>query len=743
MTKSVEGLASFVAGGGAVESSVFREMVEILPVAIYTTDAEGRLTYFNAEAVKLSGRVPELGTDQWCVTWKIFLPDGTPLPHDQCPMAVALKGGEVPNGIECIAERPDRTRFWFSPCPAVLRNAQGQIVGGINLLFDITDRKNAEIEATENFRAIVAATPECVTIVASDGNLLFMNAPGLVMLGARSPEEIIGKSVYELIAPEYRETFRDFHRRVCLGEEGVLEFDSVGLRGERRRMETHAAPLRHTDGTIVHLAVSHDITERKQAEHDALLLGAIVDSSDDAIISKNLDSTITSWNKSAERLFGYTASETIGQPVTILIPPDRLDEEPRILDRLKRGERVDHFETVRQTKDGRLIDISLTISPVKDGRGNIIGASKIARDVSERRRMEEALRASQASFRQLADSMPHMVWTARPDGYLDYYNERWYEFTGFGREDSSENLWERIVHPDDLQRVGEAWGEALKSGNPYTIECRLWDQTEKRWRWFLGRALPIRDAEGNVAKWFGSSTDIDDQKRTEDDLRRANADLEQFAFSATHDLQEPLRAIKIYSELLTKTCGSAIQGEGQQYLGHLRGGASRMETLVRDLLSYTKVSQFERPEDYADAGEALNSALANLSSAIQEVEAEITSDPLPSVRLHEAHVQQLFQNLIGNAIKYRSPDRRPRVHVSADRQGNEWVFAISDNGIGIAPDYSETIFGLFKRLHTNDEYSGTGIGLAICRRIVERYDGRIWVESEAGKGSTFRFSITI
>ena len=743
MTKSVEGLASFVAGGGAVESSVFREMVEILPVAIYTTDAEGRLTYFNAEAVKLSGRVPELGTDQWCVTWKIFLPDGTPLPHDQCPMAVALKGGEVPNGIECIAERPDRTRFWFSPCPAVLRNAEGQIVGGINLLFDITDRKNAEIEATENFRAIVAATPECVTIVASDGNLLFMNAPGLVMLGARSPEEIIGKSVYELIAPEYRETFRDFHRRVCLGEEGVLEFDSVGLRGERRRMETHAAPLRHTDGTIVHLAVSHDITERKQAEHDALLLGAIVDSSDDAIISKNLDSTITSWNKSAERLFGYTASETIGQPVTILIPPDRLDEEPQILDRLKRGERVDHFETVRQTKDGRLIDISLTISPVKDGRGNIIGASKIARDVSERRRMEEALRASQASFRQLADSMPHMVWTARPDGYLDYYNERWYEFTGFGREDSSENLWERIVHPDDLQRVGEAWGEALKSGNPYTIECRLWDQTEKRWRWFLGRALPIRDAEGNVAKWFGSSTDIDDQKRTEDDLRRANADLEQFAFSATHDLQEPLRAIKIYSELLTKTCGPAIQGEGQQFLGHLRGGASRMEMLVRDLLSYTKVSQFERPEDYADAGEALNSALANLSSAIQEVEAEITSDPLPSVRLHEAHVQQLFQNLIGNAIKYRSPDMRPRVHVSVDRQGNEWVFAISDNGIGIAPDYSETVFGLFKRLHTNDEYSGTGIGLAICRRIVERSNGRIWVESEAGKGSTFRFSIPI
>ena len=739
--KNVQALTSFVAGVGTLANSVFREMVEILPVAIYTTDAEGRLTYFNAAAVKLSGRVPELGTDHWCVTWKLFLPDGTPLPHDQCPMAVALKGGEVPNGIECIAQRPDGTRFWFSPCPVVLRNAEGQIVGGINLLFDITERKNAELEATENFRAIVAATPECVKIVASDGTLLFMNAPGLLVLGARSPEEVIGKSVYDLIAPEYRETFREFHQRVCLGEDGSLEFDAIGLRGERRHMETHAAPLHHTDGTIVHLAITHDITERRRAEHDALLLGAIVDSSDDAIISKNLEGIITSWNKSAERLFGFTAIETIGQPVTILIPPDRLGEEPQILDRLRRGERVDHFETVRKTKDGRLIDISLTISPVKDRRGNIIGASKIARDVTERRRMEEALQASQASFRQLADSMPHMVWTARPDGYLDYYNERWYEFTGFSREDSSENLWERIVHPDDLQRVGEAWGAALKSGNLYTIECRLWDQTEKRWRWFLGRALPIRDAQGNIVKWFGSSTDIDDQKQTEDDFRRANADLEQFAFSATHDLQEPLRAIKVYSELLTRTCGSSIHGEGQQYLRYLQNGASRMEMLVRDLLCYTQMSRFEKPEVAADAAEALRGSLENLSGLIEEAGANIISDPLPSIRVHATQLQQLFQNLIGNAIKYRSKDRRPQVHVSADQRGEEWIFAISDNGIGIAPEYTETIFGLFKRLHTNDEYSGTGIGLAICWRIVDRYHGRIWVESEFGKGSIFRFAL--
>jgi PAS domain S-box-containing protein len=612
----------FVARGGERVNSVFREMVEAMPVAIYTTDADGRLTYFNRAALKLSGRVPKLGTDHWCVTWKIFLPDGSFLPHDQCPMAVALKGGEVPTGIECIAERPDGSRFWFTPFPAVLRDDQGRIVGGVNLLLDITDRKNAELEAREHYQAIVEVIPECVKIVARDGTLLFMNSPGLSMVGAPRADAVIGKNVYDLIAPEDKERFREFNERVCQGEKASLdEFDIIGLDGERRQMETHAAPLRHVDGTTVHLAVTHEITGRRQNERTAQWFGAIVDSSDDAIISKDLTGIITSWNQGAQRLFGYTAAETIGKPVTILIPPDRLEEEPKILARLRRGERVDHFETLRRRKDGSLIDISLTISPVKDKQGKVVGASKIARDITERKKAEA------------------------------------------------------------------------------------------------------------------------EQERIEDELRRANQDLEQFAFSASHDLQEPLRSVKIYSELLTKDYGDAIQGEGQEYLMHLRSGATRMETLVRDLLSYTRVSKFEKPVESANASDELSSTIGGMAGLIADAGARITADPLPSVRVHAVHLQQLFQNLISNAVKYRSPDRPAAVHVTAESENGNWVFAVSDNGIGIDPEYKETIFGLFKRLHTSDEYSGTGIGLAICRRIVDRYGGRIWVESELGKGSTFRFTL--
>jgi PAS domain S-box-containing protein len=262
-------LTDFMARTGEQVNGLFGAVAETLPIAIFTTDAEGRLRYCNAAAAKLSGRVPILGTDQWCITWKLFRPDGTPLPHDECPMAIALKGGEVSNGTECLGERPDGMRFWFTSHPVILRDAEGQIIGGINLLVDITDRKNAQIEAieaSEQYRAIVETTPECVKILALDGTLVFMNSQGLEMIGALSPEVVTGKIIYNLVAPEDRDRFRAFNERICSGERGSLEFNVIGLREERHQMETHSAPLRYVDGTTVHLALTRDVTERKRVE---------------------------------------------------------------------------------------------------------------------------------------------------------------------------------------------------------------------------------------------------------------------------------------------------------------------------------------------------------------------------------------------------------------------------------------------------------------------------------------------
>jgi len=606
-------------------------------------------------------------------------------------------------------------------------------------------------ETDSQTRALASAATLLAAIVdSSDDAIISKDLNGIITSWNRGAEQVfgytaeeaLGKSIAMIIPADRQDEEPRILEQLKRGER-IGHFETLRRRKDGRlvNVSLSISPVRDSDGHVVGGSkIARDITQAVRAERDALLLAAIVDSSDDAIISKDLNSIVTSWNKSAERMFGYTADEMIGKPITTLFPPDREDEEPQILERLRRGERVEHFETIRRRKDGVLLEISLTISPVKDGTGRVIGASKIARDISDRKRWEAALLGSEANFRQLADSMPQMVWTARPDGTLDYYNERWYQYTGVGHEVLGDEAWKPLLHPDDLRQSMETWRESLRTGDPYQMEHRLWDRSEHRWRWFVCRALAVRDAEGNVTKWFGTSTDIDDQKRVQQELRRANQDLEQFAYSASHDLQEPLRGTKIYSELLAKRYSALLPTEAVELLAYLRQNASRMELLVRDLLAYAQIAQMPAPVEDTDANQALADTTAGLKGAIQETGAEITTDRLPSVRVHGAHLKQMLQNLLTNAIKYRSSDRVPSVHVSAEREDGYCVFAVADNGIGIEPQYCELIFGLFKRLHAHDN-SGTGIGLAICQRIVERYHGRIWVESEPGHGSTFRFTL--
>ncbi len=253
--------------------------------------------------------------------------------------------------------------------------------------------------------------------------------------------------------------------------------------------------------------------------------------------------------------------------------------------------------------------------------------------------------------------------------------------------------------------------------------------------------VPVTGAGGEVELIAGTTRDVTERKMTEEELRRANQDLEQFAYSASHDLKEPLRTVKIYSELLGGRHRNKLDGSALDFLENIKTGADRMEALVRDLLTYTQTSLIDKPNAATDATAALETALANLQAAIAESGGLIQADVLPSVSVHATELQSLFQNLVGNALKYRRPDVSPVVRITARPQGGFWLLCVSDNGIGIEPAFREQIFGLFKRLHTSDEYSGTGIGLAICKRIVEHYHGRIWVESEAGEGSRFYFTV--
>lgn len=402
----------------------FEGLLQALPAAVYTTDADGCITFYNEAAVKLWGCRPEIGKSEFCGSWKLYWPDGTPLPHDECPMALALREKRPVRGMEAVAERPDGTRVPFLPYPTPLFDESGALIGAINMLVDISDRRQMEErlreseagyrgifesarvavweedfsavadtldalrrQGIEDLREYFAAQPDRLTEAIASVRIHNVNAYAVELFEAERKEALV-HSLADVFLPETRSIF--IEELVALWE-GRRQFESEAvlrtLKGRRLdAIFTMAFEGARFERTIVSIL---DITARKAAELATQRLAAVVESSDDAIISKDLNGVITSWNRGAARLFGYTAEEAIGQPIMMLFPPDRLDEEAEIVGRVRRGERVEHYETVRRRKDGCLVEISLTVSPVRDADGKILGASKIARDITEQKRAQE------------------------------------------------------------------------------------------------------------------------------------------------------------------------------------------------------------------------------------------------------------------------------------------------------------------------------------------------------------------
>src|SRR5690606_31519974 len=355
----------------------------------------------------------------------------------------------------------------------------------------------------------------------------------------------------------------------------------------------------------------------------------------------------------------------------------------------------------------------------------------------------EALAQSEAQFRQIANGMPQLAWITQANGQHEWFNARWYEYTGRPRGPEIDLDWVQYLHPDDRDRTLSKWRQVLASGEVFHTEyqCRRHDG---EWRWFLASALPLRNADGSIVRWFGTCTDIHDHKNVEEELRQANQELEEFAYVAAHDLQEPLRKVSMYTQLLLSERDSATPETLAEFSGFIQSGVARMQTLIQDLLQYSRTihHSVEQDSQAADLNQALAEAMAILDhSQDSQLQHSIQADPLPQVRADQGQMTLLFQNLLSNALKYRREEVPPQIRIEAHKDGGDWVVSVRDNGIGFAPEYQTRIFGLFKRLY-KDEYPGTGLGLAICKRIVERYQGHIWASSEGeGHGATFQFRL--
>jgi PAS domain S-box-containing protein len=319
------------------------------------------------------------------------------------------------------------------------------------------------------------------------------------------------------------------------------------------------------------------------------------------------------------------------------------------------------------------------------------------------------------------------------------------EITGYPAEELKRLTYLDITHPEDRAENRRQFAELASGLRPSFSMNKRYIRRDGRVIWVRATNALIRDENGAPLHAVGSIEDITAQVETEASLRaaneeliRANTDLEQFAYSASHDLKEPLRQVGIFAQLLQKRYGPTLDEDANAFLNNITGGAQRMEQLLSDLLNYTQTAtQPGRPVEPVEVSEVFAEVKKNLATVIMQNDAAVLTEALPAVRVERAHLIQLFQNLVSNAIKYRSAERAPVIRILASSEGAFWRFSIEDNGIGISADYHKQVFGLFKRLHASSAYPGTGIGLALCKRIVERYGGAIWVESEPGKGSTF------
>jgi len=620
-----------------------------------------------------------------------------------------------------------------------------------------TRRKQAEDElrANEERRRLIIETAFDAFVSLDDRGLITdWNRQAEITFGwAR--DEIMGKPLVDtIIPPQYREAHtRGLQRFLATGEGPVLnrrmELTALHRDGSEFPAELTIWPIKVGDSYRFN-AFLHDITERNEAQESLRVkeeqVRLLLNSTSEAIYGADLDGNCTFCNPSCLHMLGYREpADLIGKNMHAVTQHTRADgtpypaEENPIIRSFSSGKETHAHNEVLWRADGTNFPAEYWSHPVYQD-GDAIGAVVTFLDITERKRAEEALRQSEERYRRVVETARDMISIVGADGKVLSRNPAFEAITGWTSAEWEGKSFEPLVHPDDLPRAREKFQRLLRGENLPSFEMRL--RTKGGDYVTVEYATTPQFQDGKVVSILSVGRDVTERKRMQEELQRSNAELEQLAYVASHDLQEPLRMVVSYLQLLERRSKDRLDLESGEFLGFAVDGASRMKTLINDLLAYSRVGMRGKPFELTNCAEVLEVALSNLKVAIEESGATVTHDLLPVVIADSSQMTQVFQNLISNAIKFRG-DKPPLIHVSATQKDGDWLFTVRDNGIGIDPQYFDQIFVIFRRLHGRDEYAGTGIGLAVCKRIVERHGGRIWVESELGRGSTFCFTIPV
>jgi len=635
----------------------------------------------------------------------------------------------------------------------LVKDEKDRLVRIDGTFMDFTERKRAEEalrESESKFKRLYDSNIIGVIFWDTAGNIIQANGEFLRIVGYTEDDVLSGRVRWkDMTPPEY----------AYLDEKAIKEMTETGISApfekEYIRKDGSHVPIRLNAALLkgerdIGICFIQDITERKRAE-EALKeserrFRALFDNTPDGIVLADPENRkFTMGNETFYQMLGYNSDEIQNLGVMDIHPAEEVNHSADQFEKLLRKEIAVAENIPVKRKDGSIFFADIRAFLVSlAGKTYLTG---IFRDITERRLAEDALKISKDRLLFATEGANLGVWNWNiVTGELIWSDKCKALFGIRPDETMSYQRFSDALHPDDRERTDKAAQDALDNHTDYDIDYRsLWSDGSIHWLAAKGRGY--YDATGKAVRLEGVVLDIAARKRDEEalkqsaaDLERSNKELEQFAYVASHDMQEPLRMVSSYTQLLAQRYENQLDDKAKKYIDYAVDGAVRMQRLINDLLTYSRVGTRGKPLEPTDSHSVLGEVLRNLQAAIDENRAIVTNDDLPIVRVDASQLTQVFQNLIANAIKFRG-ESPPRIHASAQDRGREWVFSISDNGIGIDPQYKDRIFVIFQRLHTKQEYPGTGIGLALCKRVVERHGGKIWFESEPGKGSTFYFAI--
>jgi PAS domain S-box-containing protein len=722
--------------------------------AIMTLDPEGTITYWNRGAERLYGWTTQEAEGQ---NANALL--RTRFPESREVLWPKLMESGLWEG-ELLHVTRDGVEVAVASSWTLMKDDGGNPSAILEISSDVTERKRAEHQLEESerrIREITNALPVVVYETDTTGRMTFVNTTAFDLFGYAKEEIEAGVSIFQLIAPADRKRARAMFRR-RMNEEDVGRVEYTGLRKDKSTFPISIrAVVMMLDGVALgQRGVILDITELSEAQEELRKHATMFDAAHDCIVTLDPEGTITYWNRGAERLYGWTTQEAEGQNANALLRT-RFPESREVLWPKLMESGLWEGELTQVTRDGVPVTVASSWTLMKNDGGNPSAILEISSDITERKRAESALAESEAKLRITFATMADGIVIAALDEKVTDCNDAILRLTQRSRKEIIGKPFEHLLPPEFRSLIPDAHKFLVGAVLVRTETSRGERETIRNDSQLLRKngervdievnISTIEDASGQPAEFLIVARDVTERKRMEQqldstlgDLQRSNAELEQFAYIASHDLQEPLRMITSYMQIIEEDYKGKLDADADQYIAFTVEGAKRMQTLIDDLLAYSRVGTRGEPFIPTSMNSVLSEAIANLEVTIEESHAVVTHDQLPTVLGDESQLIQLFQNLLGNAIKFRGDDA-PMIHVGVEETKDGWVFSVHDNGIGIDMKYAERIFTVFQRLHARDEYPGTGIGLAVVKKIVERHGGRIWVESAPESGSTFYFTL--